>query len=336
MAQANLEEFFGDTLIDAVSSQRAEDFLVWMRTEGKKVVVDGEEQRTAYAPATVGRRLKRSKQFFTAARKAGLIPVDPFEDFTPDAMDNPERLVYVPLDHIGQVLEHCSNWEWRLLWGLARYAGLRIPSDTEHLTLESVNLEKNFIWIKSPKTEHLASRGLRRVPIAGDLMPLLLDAIENLAEGETHLLPTLSKRDNLRTQAHRLIKRAGLTPWEKTFQNLRASCETDWMDRYGLRRAFKWIGNSPDTAMRHYSIMRDDDFLSDTGDFECGEEAGATTGATTGARQGLPAIDGKRQGNVRANTSVPGVKSWQKESPNCFHSQGLSLPPRGLEPLSPG
>jgi integrase len=297
-------------------------------------VVDGEEHRTRYAPATVGRRLRRCKQFFTAARKAGLIPVDPFEDFTPDAMDNPERLVYVPYDYIGKVLEHCANWEWRLLWGLARYAGIRIPSDTEHLTLESVNLEKNFIWIKSPKTEHLSSRGLRRVPIARELMPLLLDAIENLPEGETHLLPILSKRDNLRTQAHRIIKRAGLTPWEKTFQNLRASCETDWMDWYGLRRACNWIGNSPDTAMRHYSIMRDDDFLADTGDFECGEETGAKTGAPTGARQGLRAIAGSRQGNLPKNTSVPDVKSWQRKSLNCSHSQDLSLPRTGLEPVA--
>jgi integrase len=287
MGRANLVEFFPDKLVDEITPADADAFAAWMRTEGKIETRDGKPVRVGYASATVGRRLKMARQFFKGAVKAGFIPSNPFADVKVDAMTNPERLHYVEIDDIAKVIDACPGWEWRLVWGLARYAGLRIPSDTENLTLESVNLEKNFIWIKSPKTEHLKSRGLRRVPIAIDLMPLLLDAIEHLPEGETHLLPTLCKRDNLRTHGHRIIRRAGLVPWEKVFQNCRASCETDWADKHGIRKACQWIGNNPQTMMAHYAIMKDSDFLADTGDFE----VGATVGATDGARQQPQIVD---------------------------------------------
>ncbi len=44
-----------------------------------------------------------------------------------------------------------------------------------------------------------------------------------------------------------------------------ASCETDLMDQYGLRRACAWIGNSAAIAMRNYALMKKTDYL-DVGD----------------------------------------------------------------------
>ncbi len=67
---------------------------------------------------------------------------------------------------------------------------------------------------------------------------------------------------NLRTELLRLIKKAGLEPWPKPFQNLRANALTDLCDLVNLPQACKWIGNSPDVAMRHYLIIKKKDWES--------------------------------------------------------------------------
>ncbi len=58
----------------------------------------------------------------------------------------------------------------------------------------------------------------------------------------------------------RIIRRAGLEPWPRPFHNLRASCETDRVQRFPLRKVARWIGNTPTVAMRHYVDVTDEDF----------------------------------------------------------------------------
>jgi len=65
---------------------------------------------------------------------------------------------------------------------------------------------------------------------------------------------------NLRTQAHRIIKRAGLKPWGKTFQNLRASRETELVEDFPIHVVTEWLGNSPDIARKHYLQTHEEHF----------------------------------------------------------------------------
>jgi hypothetical protein len=65
---------------------------------------------------------------------------------------------------------------------------------------------------------------------------------------------------NLGTQAKRIIKRAGLTPWPRIFHNLRASCETDLVKNHPLHVACAWIGNSEIIAKKHYLQVTDEDY----------------------------------------------------------------------------
>ena len=44
------------------------------------------------------------------------------------------------------------------------------------------------------------------------------------------------------------------------FNSLRASTETDLMDKHGLRPACQWAGNSAATAMKSYALVRKTDF----------------------------------------------------------------------------
>jgi hypothetical protein len=65
---------------------------------------------------------------------------------------------------------------------------------------------------------------------------------------------------NLRTELERIITRAGHEKWPRLFQNLRASCETDWVEKYPAHAVAKWMGHSPKIAAQHYLMAREHHF----------------------------------------------------------------------------
>jgi len=68
------------------------------------------------------------------------------------------------------------------------------------------------------------------------------------------------KNANLRTTFQKIVKRAGITPWPRLFQNLRASRETELVRSYAVHVVTEWLGNTPKVAMKHYLMTTDDDF----------------------------------------------------------------------------
>ena len=61
---------------------------------------------------------------------------------------------------------------------------------------------------------------------------------------------------NLRTPLLRVIAAAGLQPWPKLFQNLRANALTDLAEVYPIHTVCKWLGNTVVVAMNHYVIIK--------------------------------------------------------------------------------
>ena len=76
----------------------------------------------------------------------------------------------------------------------------------------------------------------------------------------------VSLRDGLATlQDHekeheRIIAKAGHKPWPRLFQKLRASCATDWVEKYPSHVVAKWLGHSPKVAAQHYLMSREHHF----------------------------------------------------------------------------
>jgi hypothetical protein len=60
-----------------------------------------------------------------------------------------------------------------------------------------------------------------------------------------------SANANLRTQLDRIIRRAGLEPWGKPWQNLRSTRETELMERFPAHVVCKCIGNTEVVARQH-------------------------------------------------------------------------------------
>ncbi len=143
---------------------------------------------------------------------------------------------YIPVGVIAAVIGWlpADKLEWKLLFAMSRYVGLRLPSEIENMTIADIDWEANAITIHSPKTKRHPGGAKRKAPIASELSGLLLTQVESLPEGEAFVLPRLRRHANLGTRAKKYVERAGQNTWPEFWNTLRASCETDMMDTYGL------------------------------------------------------------------------------------------------------
>jgi hypothetical protein len=92
--------------------------------------------------------------------------------------------------------------------------------------------------MRAQKTAHRGGHhAVRVVPISPELRSILADAFELAEPGATEIVPmALRKGVNLRTHLERIIAKAGHEVWPRLFQNPRASCATDWVERYPSHR----------------------------------------------------------------------------------------------------
>ena len=116
--------------------------------------------------------------------------------------------------------------------------------------------------VLAKKTEHHeGEHAVRVVPICPELRTILADAFEQAEAGATLIVPMAARKSvSLRTHQERIIAKAGHEPWPRLFQNLRASCETDWVERYPAHAVAKWLGHSPKVAAEHYLMSREHHF----------------------------------------------------------------------------
>lgn len=247
-----------------------------------------------YAQPTVAMHVKKMRQLFADAVDRKRIASNPFTAVKAGSMANAERMEYVPVDAIAKVIAACPDHEWRLLFALARYAGLRVPSETRDLKWSDINFETGRFIVTSTKTERYAGKAQRAVPIFHDLLPYLLETRVLAIEETGHVFRRL-RGENLATTAQKIITRAGLVPWGKTFQNLRSSCETDLATRFGIHVACAWIGNSTGIAMKHYLQVHDAFFDA------AAKSAAKSTADNAGQDQTQPALAGEKHRKTPAN-----------------------------------
>jgi len=260
-ARDNLLAYFGKKrLLRDVTSADAKKWRTWLKTEGNRR--DTAKKRKDMAEDTVRRRTGMAKQFFGEAVRRGLIKSNPFDDLPTTTGGNKARQFFVEQTVIEDCMEHCDH-DWQLILALARYGGMRCPSEVLRLRWTDVNLPAGRMVVHASKTEHHADGGVRVVPIFKELRPYLESAWARLPEGEGSEFIVNRYRSaatNLRTQFQKIIKRAGHAPWPRLFQNLRASRETELMAKYPAKDVAAWLGNTVAVAMKHYAMQTEDAF----------------------------------------------------------------------------
>lgn len=210
---------------------------------------------------TVRRHCGRAKQFFLAAVRDRLIAESPFADMKKTKVKaNKKRERFISLDDARKVLDACPDSQWRAIFALCRFGGLRCPSEVLELRISDINWDTETMLVRSPKTEHHDGHEERTVPIFDELEPYLSEAWHQAEPGSVYLISKYrDASSNLRTQFNRIVTKAGLTPWPKPFQNLRSTRETE-LFRQGreLADVCAIIGNSPAVALEHYLQVSED------------------------------------------------------------------------------
>jgi integrase len=213
------------------------------------------------ADNTVRRRCGAAKQFLRAALRKGLVPSNPFEDLKAAVQGNPKREYFMTRQEAQKVLDACPDAEWRLIFALARYGGLRTPSETLALTWKDINWAEGRFTVHSPKTEHHPGGESRQVPLFPELLPFLREVFEQAESGTEYVITRYRRSNqNLQMQLRRFLKRAGLDPWPKLYQNLRSTRQTELAETFPLHVVCAWIGNSRPVAIKHYLQVTDDHF----------------------------------------------------------------------------
>lgn len=254
----NLRDHFGEARqLRSIGRAEGEGFRQWLT-----------EQRLA--AATVARRLQLTRQIFAYAVRCEWIERNPFQGISHTSGDPQKRQRYVTEEETKLLIDAAPNWVWRTIIALARYGGLRTPSETLSLRIADLDWEHGAMTVTSPKTE-CHGRGHRVVPMFARLRPFLDEAWNMAEEGQTHVIPEnlylpAAKGPcgwincNLRTTFEKIVERAGLEPWPRLFHALRASCESDLAREYPITTVCKWIGNTVAIAARHYIQVTDTDF----------------------------------------------------------------------------
>lgn len=215
--------------------------------------------------STVRRRCGIARQFFNEAVDARLVAENPFRKLKGiGVQSNRERDHFVTRDDAAKVIDACPDAEWRLIFALSRFGGLRCPSEHLGLRWGDVDFVAGRIRVRSPKTEHHRGKGERTIPMFAELRPYLEDVRELAGERAYDPAEPIIVRyragANLRTQWERIIGRAGLTPWPKLFQNLRATRDTELSEAFPIHVVCEWIGNSQAVAQKHYLQVTDAHF----------------------------------------------------------------------------
>ena len=248
-----LEQHFGKgRALDSITEGDADGYKRWLLDN--------------FAMASASVDLRRARQFLKAAVRRRLIPVNPFADVPCGPQANEARTVYVPAADIERVIAACPDNDWRLIFALPRYAGVRFPSEVVDLKWSDVDWEQSWFTVHEKKVEHHPGRGRRTVPIAGELRPHLERAYRERDKDAVYVVPRVRVTSNLGTHAKRLVKKAGVEVWPKLFVNMRGSCSDD-LERRGIpeKAINAWIGNTARLRSKHYHAVRAEDWAAVTG-----------------------------------------------------------------------
>lgn len=299
-----LEEFFGASKsLRDIGPSEADAWRAWL--------VDHEE----LSPATVARRVIAARTFWRSATRWKLTRANPFEGVKGGKQSNDARTVFVPREVIDKAIDVAPDTEWQVIIALARYAGLRTPSETFALRWGDIDFAEATMRVHASKTEHHDGGGVRLVPLFPEVERHLSRLFTEAEPGEYVIAKHRLNCGNLRTQFERILARAGVTAWPRLFHNLRGSRETELMREYDLATACKWIGNSREVAARHYAMSRDLD-----ADFKRATENGEAQQKT---QQSV--ADGPRQGETstsRTDTENPENKAFVAACPAGSNAVG--------------
>ncbi len=263
--QRHLERFFDeDRLLDSLTVGDAKDFRQYL-------------VRQDLSENTIRKMCSVASQVFNDAIDRELIIRNPFQNksIPRTTRANDSRQHFVTEEVSKRVLEFLPTIEWKLIFALSRWGGLRCPSEVLSLQWDHVLWDQKRIIVPSPKTEHHEGHEQRLIPLFPELEPLLSEAYHVAPEGQVKIL---SHHSNPGVTMRKFILKAGVNPWPKTFHNMRSTRQTELTEQYGIKAACAWLGNSIRVADANYLQVPDSTWdIASGGTANCTVESAGST-----------------------------------------------------------
>ena len=317
-ARRRMIEFFGaDKPIDRITTKDADAYRAWL-------IEDRGLARNSVAKLT-----RYGRHYMAVAIRRKIIGENPFVHLPATVGGNPARHVFVPASDVEQVIDVTVDLEWRALLALARYQGLRIPSEALALTWSDVDFVRRRLIIRASKTAHHEGGGIRVTPIFPETMPHLQALYDSAEPGAQYVITRYRDAgQNLRTQLERLILRAGLTPWPQLWQALRRSRATELAAVFPGHLCAAWLGHTQKVANMYYRMVTDMDFERAIGWRTCGSVSPQAQNPAHYLRA-PSATETQGAPEIRPENAVLCVGDTQ-----CDSGQSYPLGVTGLEPVT--
>jgi len=172
------------------------------------------------------------------------------------------RIRFVDEATAQKVLAACPDAHWRAIFALARYGGMRVPSEICSLRWADIDWGNGRILVNCQKTKGHEGKEFRITPLFPELRRELEAWRREAPWGREFVLKhTISPKTNLRTGLIKILKRAGIKPWPKLYQNLRSTRSTELIDQgFPAHVVAAWLGHTVKVAVGHYDQVTDEHF----------------------------------------------------------------------------
>ena len=203
---------------------------------------------------TVCSHIRTAKVVFAWARRRGEVHGDPFGCLRGVPRRGESRWTVLTADEVLRLLDVAPGPAWRCMLGLCALAGLRLE-EARRASWDDVDWERRRLRVWARDGVVTTKQRARSVYLSPILERILLDArdvgliVGDLGTADLHRAMVGTDR------RPGIVARAGISPYPKPFHTLRKWRSSTWCAIFPLPFVSEWIGDRPETLMRHYVQM---------------------------------------------------------------------------------
>jgi integrase len=139
------------------------------------------------------------------------------------------------------------------------FGGLR-SSEILRAEWEDVRHKESLLAVRGSKGRHGGGMRRREIPLFGEIAAALEGLRAERPGASGRIVLSYSDSSAMGVLMGRIIHGAGLTDWERPFQNLRATRSTELIQLgTPIHNYCRWLGHSIQVALRHYAQTRPED-----------------------------------------------------------------------------
>lgn len=260
----NLRQHFGDRRLDTITPGCANEFRRWLETEANERISEKDRKagvKKGLSPVTASRRCQLARDVFQMAVDKRWIEGNPFAGMSDWVKTNDDRQFFVNENVSRQILDSFTRDDFRLIWVMLRYLGLR-PAELTLLRWDWILWDTSRIKVFDVKRQRFPKYRWRYPPIFPEIRPELDAAWDNADDGAVFVVPYLQSKtiQGFTSGLNKVLTKLEIELWPRRLQNIRATRSTEIKRRFGSDTESAWIGHSKEESARAYQMVLESDY----------------------------------------------------------------------------